>query len=261
MEIFLVIDGQKSGPHSIYQVREKLRSGVATPDTKAWVRGMPNWTPLSEFPPLENDAELRVAGAGADEIAISDEERAIIIDAVSERPRPWPRFWARTLDMVLFTTFVTALVKVTGLADPALVAYPTGNNLGILLAVPAAWIFVEATLLLYFRTTPGKWLFNIKLQRQDGEPIGLGLALRRSLSVWWRGWGCGLFPLQLLACALSHMALTATGATAWDRACELEIKQERVGELRIAAAVALMLAAGYVIITVAGPPPPILPAK
>ena len=75
MEIFLHIDGQKTGPLTIYDVRDQLRSGKITPDTKAWVKGMQQWQPLRELESLKESLEIQVADAGPAEIAISDTER------------------------------------------------------------------------------------------------------------------------------------------------------------------------------------------
>lgn len=255
MEIFLRITGETSGPHTSYQVREMLRSGTIDGDTLTWAKGMEKWVPLREFSPMSNDPLLRVADAGAEEISVTDEEREAALRAVlnPDRPRPWLRFWARSIDVFLFTTVVTLLAAATGFAEPSDIPYPT-NGIGLTLAVPAAWIFVEAALLLYFKTTPGKWLMNIHLSRSDGAPLEAGQAFRRSFSVWWRGWGAGVLPLLLIGCALAHLSLVAHGKTAWDIRDDLEIKHEPVPEWRVLIAIVLMIGASMAIVEVAGPP-------
>ncbi len=228
MEFFLLIGGQKAGPFTIYEVAEQLRSGAATPETMAWTKGMDGWQPLRELGPMRELPELRIADAGGDEIAVSDAERAAIISAALVRPRPWTRFWARIIDMGIFTTLVLFLANVTGLYDTTTLADPSQGNLAIQLAIPAAWIFVEATLLFYFGTTPGKWLLAIRLGREDKAPLGLGQAYRRSLSVWWRGYGIGLPPLSVLAFALSYMTLTTQDKTIWDAREDLRVEHGQV---------------------------------
>ena len=252
MEIFLVIDGQKAGPFTPYEVRDKLRSGKADPETKAWIKGMDEWTPLRDFAPLKNDVELRIADAGAEEIAISDEERAAVMVAAYERPRPWVRYWARSIDMSFHMMMVALLLKLTGLAEPNAV-YPLGGNIAAILAIPASWIFVEAALLMTFGTTPGKLILNIRLRRADGSLLDLGSALRRSTSVWFRGMGMGIPPLTILCLALSHLSLTARGRTQWDDAQDLELSHGTIGEGRVALAVLALFGISTALYYIAGP--------
>ena len=261
MEIFLHIDGENTGPHTTYAVRDLLRSGKIDADTMAWMKGMAEWVPLRDFEPMREDAQLRVADAGLAEISVSDEERAAAIHAAlhPDRPRPWIRFWARFIDIVIFTTGILWFVDAASLADPKdLVAYPVPTKASIVftLAVPLAWIFVESTLLLYLRTTPGKWLLNIKLRRSDGGALELGQAWRRSFSVWWRGWGIGLMPLMLIGFALASLSLTAHNKTTWDIREDLEVEHGPINELRVIGAVAVLVAATLVTVAVAGMPVP-----
>ena len=46
MEIFLVIDGVKTGPMTIYEVRDLLRKDKIDTSTLAWIKGMKKWEPL-----------------------------------------------------------------------------------------------------------------------------------------------------------------------------------------------------------------------
>ncbi len=253
MEIFLLINGTKAGPYTVYEVCEELRSGKATPDTNAWIKGMAEWKPLRDLEPMRGLVELRIADAGSEEITVSDAERETLSGTVSgtisgtvdSRPRPWVRFWARTLDLGLFTTMVLYLIKVTGLGDPSALIDPEKNNLGIIIAIPVAWIFVEATLLYYFGTTPAKWLLKIRLRRTDGERLQLGQAYRRSVSVWWRGWGLGLFPVNILTFVISNMTLSTQGKTVWDQREDLEIEHRPIGEIAIVLAAAAILATSW----------------
>jgi uncharacterized RDD family membrane protein YckC len=245
MEIYLLIDGEKTGPLTVYDVCEELSSGRVEPDTKAWHMGMEAWLPLRELKPMQGMVELEIADAGPEEITISDTERETISEATFVKPRPWVRFWARSIDLGIFTTLALYLVKVTGLGDPTILSDPNQNNLGTVIAINAAWIFVESTLLFYLGTTPGKWLLKIRLRRTDGERLGLGQAYRRSISVWWRGWGLGLFPVNILAFAISHMTLNAQGKTIWDQREDLEVEHKAIGEIAFGVAAVLVLATSW----------------
>ena len=198
-----------------------------------------------------------MAGAGTDDIAVSDAEREAAIHAAlnPEVPRPWVRFWARAFDFMLFTTLVVIIVGLSGAADPALFVYPMGNNVVHLLSVHFAWIFVEAALLSQTKTTPGKALLNIRLRREDGGALTSSQALRRSFSVWWRGTGFGIVPLLLIGCALSNLSLSTRGKTPWDLRDDLEVKHSPIAPMRIAIYIATLLVATSAIIHFAGEPP------
>ncbi|HJM50598.1 MAG TPA: RDD family protein [Alphaproteobacteria bacterium] len=56
---------------------------------------------------------------------------------------------------------------------------------------------VVGLLLAAWGTTPGKWLLNMAVERQDGTAIDFGSALRRSFAVWLRGLGGGLPVVSL----------------------------------------------------------------
>jgi uncharacterized RDD family membrane protein YckC len=250
MEIFLRIDGENTGPLTIYDVRAKLRSGLATPETKCWSKGMPEWVPLADFPPLEDDTLLRTPDEVDQEAA-----REAAIDAVrnEQKPRPWIRFWARMLDLSLYIVIVAIVVGLTGHTDTWSILQST--NVFVAIAIPGSWLFVEAALLHYVKTTPGKWVLNITLRRSDGEGLELGQALRRSFSVWWRGSGFGIFPLIIIGCALSNLSLKTRGKTPWDLRDDLDVTHGKIADWRVALYIALTLGAGLALLAIAGPPP------
>ena len=75
MEIFLVIDGQKTGPMTIYEVRDLLRRDKIDTNTLAWVKGMQKWQPLRDCPPFKDSIDIEIAAAERDSIIISQEDR------------------------------------------------------------------------------------------------------------------------------------------------------------------------------------------
>ena len=255
MEIFLHIDGQKIGPLTIYDVREKLRRGDITPDTKAWVKGMEQWHPLRELRALKESVEIQVADAGAAEIAISDTERENLGQRVlgTEKPRPWVRFWARQIDLNIHFVFVALMLKITVFAPPDSVYLMTAH-----IAICTSWIFIETMLLLSFGTTPGKWILNIQLHHEDNKALDLNTVLRRSASVWFRGIGMGIPLLNIFCGALSYSSLNAQGKTQWDRAQNLKISHGPISELRVAGAVLVLIGMAIALFQIAGIPQQLL---
>jgi hypothetical protein len=118
------------------------------------------------------------------------------------------------------------------------------------LAIVFAWVFIESCLLATIGTTPGKWLFRIRLVARSGSTPDFAAALSRSFKVWWRGIGIG-FPLaSLITMIVAHRKLSNEGVTSWDRDDGFTVVHERIGPLRAIVAVAFF--AGFLLLVVAG---------
>ena len=118
MQIYLVIDEEKKGPFTLFQVEEQLRDGTLSDDQLAWYDGEGEWKALRELPPfetffrrrdveLEDERRLKVAERHAE----VQRERAETLPRINVRP--WTRFWARNLDWWFF--FVFCLVLMLGM--------------------------------------------------------------------------------------------------------------------------------------------------
>ncbi len=266
MEFFLRIDGQSRGPLTHFEVVDLLRSGAAAQTTPAWTKGMAEWGTVADLPAFEGVAGPR-APAGDDavlgrEVAAATEVAPGRWEAVrrameepKRRPQPWTRFWARGIDVLLFTAALAQLAALTGAVDPQALLFPSGDLPSTLLplAIPALWALVEALLLATVKTTPGKALLNIHLSRADGGPLRPGQALRRSLSVCWRGWGFGLLPVMIVGFLLTYLSLSAKGRTPWDLRDDLVVEHRPLPEWRMFAAAAVLVAAFMAITAATGP--------
>jgi hypothetical protein len=49
MQIHLHRAGQQSGPHTLNEVRDKLRSATLSLNDLAWYDGLPDWIPVSQL--------------------------------------------------------------------------------------------------------------------------------------------------------------------------------------------------------------------
>ncbi len=47
--IYLIENGKKAGPFTVWQLRDKVRGGDVTRDTLAWEPGMAEWAPMGEI--------------------------------------------------------------------------------------------------------------------------------------------------------------------------------------------------------------------
>lgn len=95
------------------------------------------------------------------------------------------------------------------------------------------WIPIEAALITYLGTTPGKWLLGIKLQ---GRFDFMG-ALRRSVSVWLRGLGLGMPFFAAFSLFTAYQRLQLLRQTSWDRDENITVTHAPIKKWRVQLAV------------------------
>ena len=151
---------------------------------------------------------------------------------VASSPRPWVRFWAR-----LFDTYLASIVAgfAIDFINPGVLE--SSNDLLLGAALIFVWMFIEAFLLSTAGATPGKWLLKTKISTSSGDKLSFSTALSRSFKVWWRGLGAGLPLVALLTQIVAYHNLEKSGITTWDRDECLVVVHERIGAIRILAAI------------------------
>jgi uncharacterized RDD family membrane protein YckC len=163
-------------------------------------------------------------------------------DAIPETPAgasaasPWPRFFARQIDYLLFGMIfgVVHSMVLTDFLDLPWVLFSPLTTF--------AWIPPEAVLLALFGTTPGKWTFSLRVVRADGDKLLLGAALVRSVRVWIQGMALGIPPILLVTNWLGYKQLTSRGITSWDERTPSTTQQAPLSGSRMVTAIALVAA-------------------
>ena len=253
MEIFLVTNGVKTGPMSIYEVRDLLRKDEINTSTLAWTKGMKKWEPLRECPPLKNSIDIEIAETGFDEIVVTKEERDSIKESTKplSKPKPWIRLWSKFIDILIYFFIGLLFVKIHSENDffkfieiveqltPERVKSGsiTETEIEILrstsLAIIIAWILTEGILLACFSTTLGKWILNIKTLKLNGKKIDPLTALIRSFYVFVFGFGLCFFPFIIICPVISYFSLIRKKSTQWDRWLKLQITHNELTGMRI----------------------------
>lgn len=166
----------------------------------------------------------------------------------SSAPRPWIRYWARTIDYVVWGVaigIVIALLSISGvISNKASEALTNPLLLGMLMVF--TWAFVEPIALAVFGTTVGKALLNVKLAHQSDENIskaGLGALYRRSMAVWLKGMGIGFPLVGVITALVSYRNLKSHGETSWDRNGGFIVSHGKVGYVRGGFAITVILVA------------------
>lgn len=146
------------------------------------------------------------------------------IDWRSEPVRPWRRLAARFFDI----NFVGALIifaasefvaGVFGLAAHAAIfgsEFMTNQFLAAIVSV-AICVVPIAYITGALGTTPGKFLFGVRVMNPAGRPLGFKGALRRETEVWTEGLGLGVPIVNLVMMAKSRSQLQKAGHSNWDR--------------------------------------------
>jgi uncharacterized RDD family membrane protein YckC len=166
-------------------------------------------------------------------------------DGETSLARAWPRFWARQIDIILYS-FVGGLLF--ALAFPAsvnaIVEWPAGELLLGILLLPFALV-LDAAVLALAGGSIGKLLAGIRFQTVDGGRPSLETALRRNLILWTRGLWLGLPLLVLIGYSKAYGDVQADGRTAWDEATGTVMADGSGNELRTllvgAVAIGLMI--------------------
>lgn len=160
---------------------------------------------------------------------------------------PWVRLWARSFDVLLGAVPV-------GAAWWLWLAPEQITLLGVMLFGMAALfvdLLIEPVLISRLATTPGKWVFGIRVVNSDGSLLSFQQALRRSDMVWAKGLGAGSPVIGQLLMAAQHYELSANGRTFWDEEGGFEVQHNRIRGSRVIGAIALaviiVLAAGAVL--------------
>lgn len=193
---YMVAAGHVFGPVRENTLRAMLWEGKLSPETLVRADGGMDWVPACDVVDGRSPLAEGVAAIGT----------------VPSGPqiRPWFRFWAREIDGGVALALVA-------MAAAVMDAYGIKIDRLAFVLFLMAKVFFEPLLLSTWGTTPGKFLFNIKVMRQDGGRLGYGEALFRTLKVWIFGLAIGLPLLDIWALIRANYKLRKQGITSWDK--------------------------------------------
>lgn len=145
----------------------------------------------------------------------------------ASRPRPWIRYWARSADLVLAGAALAIALSGAGLE------VKQWNNFAFGWLVVMLWIPIEAALLCSCGTTPGKWLFNIRLTKPDRSYLTFQQALGRAIGVVVKGQGFGMPIVSFFTQIAAWGRLNRRGVTSWDEQHDVVVTHNPIGAGRI----------------------------
>ncbi len=151
-------------------------------------------------------------------------------------PAPWKRLFARLFDYSFFYLVVTTALYCTPFF---LEDFLEIGIAALLILVPILFIPFEALLIKLFSTTPGKKLFGIKITDQNGKKLTFITSLKRSISVWIKGFGCGIPILNIFCFFRFRKILKSKGSASWDQKLQIQATSKRISKVRAISIAAL----------------------
>jgi hypothetical protein len=137
------------------------------------------------------------------------------------------RYWARSLDLALAGAAFAIVAGGIG------VDVTHWNSFVFGWLVVMLWIPFEAAFLSSAGTTPGKWLFNIRLSKPDRSYLTFQQALGRAMTVVIKGQGCGIPIVSFFTQIAAWGTLNKRGIASWDGQYGVVVRHDAIGAGRI----------------------------
>jgi len=232
MDWYVQIGERQLGPLSEDTLRAMAAAGEIGPDTLLWRAGMTEWAIATSIPgilvppPVSSPARSTPSKPTSWNAPLSDNtQRREHTPPPANLAAPWPRYWARCLDLLVWTTALFAvLVALVRSGDiqlqifqpGGLFAGPGGDQLLAWAILPLA-IIVDAITYSLFGNTPGKCLAGIKVLDVGGRRLTLGGYLQRNFGMYLNGFGTGFPFVALFTLVSSHRRAVRGELMSWDQ--------------------------------------------
>lgn len=240
MDIWIIRDGEKTGPFHDFEIRRRIEDGELAADAAAWHEGLDRWKPLSEIDLFSREFEKAVPPPVVEKSLKEDPSpnATPLPPPLPQRPLYGRRFWARWFDLTLYAgLWWICLWAARQNVEAAL------QNPWVMFLQYVPWFVLEALLIHYTGTTPGKWLLGLNVTNLDGSRLDLAASTRRSLRVMLTGVGFGWGILALFCQTLSYFTAKRLGTTLWDHTGGHRVNDEPLNPLRIVPLVFVFFAA------------------
>jgi uncharacterized RDD family membrane protein YckC len=240
MEIWLIQHGKKTGPYQDYEIRNRITDGQIDSDEFAWHEGLPGWVKLREIELFCDDLK-RAEGESLASFEVDKTLEKVempVVVSLSGKRHLGRRFWARWLDLTVYSTVWWLLMYVAGKDIGEII-----QSRWSLISMFLPWFAIEAWLLHRFSTTPGKWLLGIRVVNEDETSLTLKSSMWRSIRVWIAGVGFGWGLLAVLCQAMSWFTTRKIGKPVWDFMGHHKINVAPLKPLKVIALILLFFTA------------------
>ena len=237
MDIWIIRDGEKTGPIHDFEIRKKIEAGELLSTTPAWHEGLPAWKPLGEIGLFEREFDRPFESHEAPESPSDEPEKKPVPPPLPDHLFSLRRFWARWFDLYLYAGIFWFAM------------WAAGRDIGLALMNPwivlfqfVPWFALEAVLLHRYGFTPGKWLLGLRVVNNAGTLMNLAESTRRSARVSFVGIGFGLDIVTIVCQIMAYFSTKRLGRPLWDHAGGHRIVAAPHEPWRIAVFVAILFA-------------------
>ena len=178
-----------------------------------------------EYEPLQLPEERR-----------KDEEASDVANKVRS---PWRRYFARLLDIVIYTYFVVAFQSIVVHVNMA--TRSTFESFLDTLIAFLIMMLIEPVLLSKLGTTPGKWLLGLRVTGATGQPLSYLDALSRTVTVFWRGFGLNIPIYNAFRLWRNYKDCVAGELLDWECDSVIHLKDQKKWRTAVYIAVNVML--------------------
>lgn len=213
MDIWIIQDGEKTGPIHDFEVRRRIEKGELHADTPVWHEGLPTWQPLQSISLFEHEFDKPIEISGIEDPYQPPVDTGSLPPPLPTQTFIYRRFWARWCDLHLYSAIWWFAL------------WLAGRNIGDLMMDPwismlhyIPWFALEAFLIHRFGTTPGKWLLDLSVVNPDGGNLNLTESIRRASRVMFFGIGLGWYLLTLICQVMAFVTTRRLGKSLWDQA-------------------------------------------
>lgn len=210
---------------------------------------LPKDTATSVIPKFMRD------GAPLEEVSVGGVISFINETNLDFDPHPWHRYWARMFDcsvVYVLCILVPLVLLLMPLGLFIVSVWPDIpqvliNLVDVCILLPLYLMLimvVEASLLHFFGTTPGKKLFRIRILQPSGHKLTFSQAFARTWRVFFKGCGLCIPPIALCTMICSFSYLIKHGYTSWDPPATTRCLIEKKSILHTVLAIGLVLLMG-----------------
>lgn len=171
-------------------------------------------------------------------------ERVLERDTLPKEHFPWQRFFARLLDAQIYRSLWVLILPALGFN---MLKSSRGGVLFLELLTLGTMFLLEPLLLSRFGTTPGKWLFGLRVTSPDGRRLTYAEGRERIAYLFWYGIRLNLPFFRLYRLYVSYTDEQQEKELPWEDRSEQTIRDHAGWRFAAAAALAVLLIAGGVL--------------
>lgn len=171
-------------------------------------------------------------------------ERVLERDTLPKEHFPWQRFFARLLDAQIYRSLWVLILPALGFN---MLKSSRGGVLFLELLTLGTMFLLEPLLLSRFGTTPGKWLFGLRVTSPDGRRLTYAEGRERTAYLFWYGIRLNLPFFRLYRLHVSYTDEQQEKELPWEDRSEQTILDHAGWRFAAAAALAVLLIAGGVL--------------